>query len=339
MKLFVYEHITSGALIDEPLPPSLAREGNDMLQAIIDDFLQLHSIELIILRDARLPELNNHDKISCQRINNQGDFQQLYRNAVEAADFILPIAPETDQLLTTIQEEALTKGKILLGCQPETTRLCSDKYRCYQILRDANIETIPTLLASNWLENPFSSPAYIIKPRDGAGCIDTLFFADKKSVSDWLTEHPANLSHSLIQPYTQGKAISLSILYSETDSIILSINEQHILHDNGLIHFKGCTVNGVTEAQFSFSQAHRIADSLRQEIRGLWGFVGIDLILDDDNKGEATIVDINPRLTTSYIGLHQSLETNPAQLLLKVIDIDSSTVSSSFRRNAIKVSV
>ena len=337
MKLFVYEHITSGALINEPLPPSLAREGNDMLQAIIDDFLQLSSIELVILRDKRLEKLNNHEKFHCQTVDSEHDFQQLYRTAVETADFVLAIAPETDETLTTIQEDILNSGTVLLGCQPDSTRLCSDKYSCYQTLHDSNIKTIHTLLASDWIKNQFDSPAYIIKPRDGAGCLDTLFLADKTRLSQWLADHTDNLSQQLIQPYTIGQAISLSILYSESDSVILAINQQHINNDNGLIHFDGCTVNGVKETEFTFSQAHHIAEQLRQTIKGLWGFVGIDLILDDN--GEATIVDINPRLTTSYIGLHQSLECNPAQLLLNVVNKDYSNHSIPLHRKAIKVSV
>ena len=336
MKLFVYEHITSGALINELLPPSLAREGNDILQATINDFLQLNSIELTILRDKRLAKLNNHDKIHCHIVDNEEDFQQLYRKTIHTTDFVLPIAPETDNVLSTIQEEILSTGKGLLACQPDATRICGDKYSCYQKLHNANFRTIHTLLASDWVEKQFDASAYIVKPRDGAGCIDSLIFADKTSLSQYLSKQTGNLSQQLVQPYTTGQAISLSVLYSENDSIILAINQQHINYDNGFIQFEGCTVNGITEAQFTFSQAHQLTEQLRQIINGLWGFVGIDLILNDD---AATLVDINPRLTTSYVALHQSLEYNPAQLLLNVLNKNDSNQSILYRRKAIKISL
>ena len=46
---------------------------------------------------------------------------------------------------------------------------------------------------------------------------------------------------------------------------------------------------------------------------GLKGYVGVDLILA---KEEAWVVEVNPRLTTSYLGLRKILKANPASLIL-----------------------
>jgi predicted ATP-grasp superfamily ATP-dependent carboligase len=45
----------------------------------------------------------------------------------------------------------------------------------------------------------------------------------------------------------------------------------------------------------------------------LWGYAGIDLIL---TAGGPVILEINPRLTTSYVGLRQATGENPATLML-----------------------
>ena len=53
-------------------------------------------------------------------------------------------------------------------------------------------------------------------------------------------------------------------------------------------------------------------------ISGLWGFVGVDLILGADAEGrEDLAIEINPRLTTSYVGLRALLHGNLAGLMLR----------------------
>jgi predicted ATP-grasp superfamily ATP-dependent carboligase len=45
----------------------------------------------------------------------------------------------------------------------------------------------------------------------------------------------------------------------------------------------------------------------------LWGYVGVDLVLADAGP---IVLEINPRLTTSYCGLRDALGINPAALVL-----------------------
>jgi predicted ATP-grasp superfamily ATP-dependent carboligase len=45
---------------------------------------------------------------------------------------------------------------------------------------------------------------------------------------------------------------------------------------------------------------------------GLQGYVGVDLVLTNQ---EAWLMEINPRLTTTYIGLRQVIQLNLAQAM------------------------
>ncbi|NIV10374.1 MAG: ATP-grasp domain-containing protein, partial [Aliifodinibius sp.] len=45
-------------------------------------------------------------------------------------------------------------------------------------------------------------------------------------------------------------------------------------------------------------------------LRGLRGYVGVDMVLTND---EPVVVEVNPRLTTSYIGLRKVINFNLAQ--------------------------
>jgi predicted ATP-grasp superfamily ATP-dependent carboligase len=338
MKIFVYEHITSGALINESLPASLAHEGNEMLTAIVHDMSLLTDIELTILRDFRLePLLDIIDSVhhQCLIIDDYSTFQQHYASSVKEADAVLIIAPETDGLLQNLQQTVLNQHKQLLGCHPTATQTCTDKVISHRQLTSNNVLTPHTITATEWSLNPFNSPSgFIVKPRDGAGCIDTFFFSTQTTLTAWLISSSITLEQTIIQPYIEGNAISVSALVDDKASRVLAINQQHIKLDNGQFNFHGCCVNGITEAQFSLMQATKIVRKTHHAIPGLWGFIGIDLIITDN---EAYIVEINPRVTTPYVGLRESLNLNPAQLLMTMMKQGLSGLPINTQRNAIEI--
>jgi predicted ATP-grasp superfamily ATP-dependent carboligase len=322
MKLFIYEHITSGALINTALPASLEREGNMMLHAIVEDFLQIADIEIIILRDGRLSNMTiTSPALKCLHTDSEHTFQKAYNTARQQADFILPIAPETDGILFEIQRAILTEKGKSLGSQASAIAISSDKYQCYQVLQAHSIATPLSIIASEWPLLKFTSTSgYITKPRDGAGCVNTLFFPTQSTLSFWLKKQDDRLDKIIIQPYFVGTSISFSLLCSEQDVSVLSINRQHVNERQGTLSFSGCTVNGADISTFTIEQATLLAQKVHQAVAGLWGFIGIDVVVTDS---DVMVVDINPRLTTSYIGLHESLQTNPAQLLLTMMNTNT----------------
>jgi len=338
MKLFIYEHITSGALIDEPLPTSLAREGNDMLVAIVQDLIQLSNIELIILRDARLEplsELVNDSLHHIDTIHDAATFHKHYHDALNHADMVLAIAPETDGILNQVQQQVLDSNTRLLASKTMAIQICGDKYQCHQQLTAHDFLSPKTIKANEWASKPFNSPSgFIIKPQDGAGCIDTFLLQNRESLESWLLSHPDLIDKMIIQAYIDGEVISLSVLSDNTESRVLAINQQHIRFDNEKVSFLGSTVNGVNESEFSLAQADEISSKIHQAIPGLWGFIGIDLIIHQD---KAFVMDINPRLTTSYIGLGQSLNANPTQLLFSMMEKGLSALPKDFQRQAVEV--
>ncbi len=50
-----------------------------------------------------------------------------------------------------------------------------------------------------------------------------------------------------------------------------------------------------------------------QALPGLRGFVGVDLVL---TATDAIVIEVNPRLTTAYLGVRSALEENVADLAL-----------------------
>ena len=65
------------------------------------------------------------------------------------------------------------------------------------------------------------------------------------------------------------------------------------------------------------NRAERLAQKAIRALPGAWGFVGVDLILGNAEDGSRDVVlEVNPRLTTSYVGLRQLLDQNLAEIML-----------------------
>ena len=66
-------------------------------------------------------------------------------------------------------------------------------------------------------------------------------------------------------------------------------------------------------------RAHRLAKRAIDQVPGLLGFVGMDLVLGNDSDGgQDQVIEINPRLTTSYIGLRALAEPNLGEAMLNI---------------------
>lgn len=314
MNLVVYEHITSGALCDEQLPESLAHEGEMMLHAIVQDLLRLSHIHITILQDTRLtpPEwLKNRQRMTIRHCASRQEFEHQWHTCLREHQFFLLIAPETDNTLVSLQQQVITANKTYLGCTAEATQLCSDKLGCYHQLQAANIPTPTSYSASKaLLNNCLINQPYIVKPFDGAGCMDTFKFDSLEQTRQYLFSLSQERRDKLIvQPYIEGAILSISIYIDEENIQLLSINEQLIEQQAHQFVFHGCAINTDATKSFSQQQAMQLANQLQQTIAGLSGYVGIDFILS--NQGPV-VVDINPRLTTAYVNLSATNEHNPA---------------------------
>jgi hypothetical protein len=64
--------------------------------------------------------------------------------------------------------------------------------------------------------------------------------------------------------------------------------------------------------------AERAADVLPDPL----GYLGLDIVLGEEESGDF-IIEVNPRLTTSYVGLSQLSEDNFAGMMLRVAQGES----------------
>jgi predicted ATP-grasp superfamily ATP-dependent carboligase len=298
-----------------------------MLKAILQDLAEQPKLELIILRDSRLDEIASLAlNASCEFLWTQDieQFDRHWNTALQHSDTTLLIAPETDNQLTNIQQTVLDHAKTYLGSSQQATELCSNKLRCFQYLFKHNIPTVHTQIASQWQSGNLNySDGIVIKPIDGAGCVDTAFFNTSFEAKNYLQDmSSATQASSIVQPYVKGKPASLSLFISDNKVSVLSINHQQIQQQNSRLIFQGSTVNTIPANELSPKAAQSLADNIHRLIPELWGFVGIDLVLTPSGP---IVIEVNPRLTSSYIELKSTLNTNPTDILIKYMSEKIST--------------
>lgn len=152
----------------------------------------------------------------------------------------------------------------------------------------------------------------MIKPDDGAGCQNTRLFENRDLALRWARAHPAD--GFVMQRFIAGPVCSLSLLCGDAGTALLSCNRQRIAVRDGEFQFVEVEVNAIGDRREEFTEmANRIAAA----IPGLWGYVGVDFVLTE--RG-AVVLEINPRLTASYVGLSAALNSNVAARVLDLID-------------------
>jgi hypothetical protein len=112
----------------------------------------------------------------------------------------------------------------------------------------------------------------------------------------------------LLQTFMQGTHASVSLLVTQDRTLPLSLNKQLIeagrpfSYSGGVIPLE----HPAASCAFDLAQAAALA------VPGLRGYIGVDMILE---QNQAWLIEINPRITTSYVGLHRIIEQNLASAI------------------------
>jgi predicted ATP-grasp superfamily ATP-dependent carboligase len=312
MKLLVYEHITGGGMTTAP-SSSLVREGDAMLFALLKDLADIPGLSLLALWDSRLARSTHAaPTVDWMDVEPNNEIMSRLQCAIEQVDAVWPIAPETGGVLESICALVRDKGKALLNTQADGVRLAASKLLTATRLRDKGV---PVVATQRW-QSPSAHPPFpfpmVIKADDGVGCENTRIIANPLHWDEF-TGH----DHSggwAIQPLLDGESLSLCGLFAKGQAILLSVNRQHIQQQGNTFRLNGCSVNVIRDENGIFSGLIR---QIAAAIPELWGYNGVDLIR---NKEGIHVLEINPRLTSSYAGLRAALGVNPAQLVIDLFD-------------------
>jgi len=324
LKILVFEYITGGGLARQELPAALAAEGRLMLQALLDDLRFLPGLELILPLDRRCMDFLLPVNARVVPVGESDDIRNLLPALIEQVDGVWPIAPETGGVLANIAKQVEPSSKILLLSDADTVALCGNKLETYRHLQAHAIPAVETLPLSAWRD--LSAKVCVIKPIDGVGC-------EGSRIIDYAPSFPHKISDPsdyVLQPFVEGQPISLSCLFKRGRAWLLCCNRQDVVIQDKQFFLRACAVNVHNEhAGYLRSLAERVA----QALPGLWGYVGIDLI--DTAEAGPLVLEINPRLTTSYVGIKQATGINVAEQSLALLESEPDLTISD--RRAIEV--
>lgn len=314
LNILVFEFITGGGLVQKELPESLAREGMLMLKTLISELTSLPFVMVTVLLDWRCKKFILSSAIKVVYVAHNQSIYALLPELINLADYVWPIAPEMNNNLAKISTLVETKNKILLNSSAQAATLCGDKLLTFQKLKQEYIAVVETYQLNKFL--PVFNQAWVVKPKDGAGCFKC-FFVETEDDFKQINKQIENKFDYIIQPYIKGEVLSLSCLFKHGKAWLLCVNRQYISIQQNHFVLEACEVNcHLTESKLYLGLINKIANG----VMGLWGYVGIDIILTEPKQ--PLILEINPRLTTSYAGINQAIGVNVAKTVLEMLDSD-----------------
>ncbi|HYH17930.1 MAG TPA: ATP-grasp domain-containing protein [Azospirillum sp.] len=309
MRILVCEFVTGGGMPpDQPIPASLAREGDLMLRALLGDLAEVPGVELVVTRDARLAPLP--PGVHSITVRHPAESWALWGDLARTVDAVWPIAPETGGALERFSRLAEAAGCRALNSRADAVAVTASKAATAAALSAAGLPAVPARRVENTREPPGDGP-WIVKPDDGAGCTDTRLLRDRTEWARWRIG--ADRTGFVVQPFIPGAPASLSMLCRDGRAWLLSVNRQHVTMSGSALVYRGGVVGGLPATPELSGLAQRIAAALP----GLFGYVGVDFIAACDGPA---ILEVNPRLTTSYAGLRRATGLNVAAAVLGLAD-------------------
>ena len=111
----------------------------------------------------------------------------------------------------------------------------------------------------------------------------------------------SNNNQFIAQKFIEGQPASVSVISTGTKAVSVSLNKQfvNLTDPYNEPKYSGGVVPLDNELK---KNSLRDAKHLVEAFNGLKGYIGVDIILTNE---EVVIMEVNPRLTTSYIGLRK----------------------------------
>ncbi len=311
MRIVLYEFVIGGGWYCDASgspPASLVAEGSAMLRSLAADFHAMGGVAIDVLRDARyrevaLPQCTIHE------VHGAEEERQTLRRLAAAADWTVVIAPEFCGYLSARCRTVEAAGGRLLGPDSQLVALTSDKHATAEHLARHGVRTPNgvALAAGAPLPAEFAYPA-VLKPRDGAG----------SQGLDWIAgpaDRANGASPARLETYCPGTAASVAFLCGPRQRVPLVPCLQRLSADRQFTYLGGSLPIERHLARRATRLASRAVGSLPKPL----GYLGVDLVLGDDPTGDAdVVVEVNPRQTTSYVGLRALTQGNLAGSMLAV---------------------
>ena len=325
--ILVFEYFTASGEKDK----CIISEAEELIFALIDD-LKDYNVDLVINKSYEnvVKEYDNVNPI----LIDENIIDWLENNASDF-DNVIFIAAENNNNLFNITKILEENNVNIYTSNSEACFIASDKYETYEALpitvpqpKSFRMKIDPkgywkravVNLHERWqAEDPLTPLKLIIKPLTGVDCEDIVIIEDIDELTYDLEKIFKPGSRILVQEYIEGTDISVSLISDGKKAIPISLNEQYVERKNDKSTYLGGKIP--FESKYK-DEAFEIAVNAVEAIDGLKGFVGVDLLINNDEKDiySVYLLEINSRFTTPYVGLKQISNVNIGDSIIKLID-------------------
>jgi predicted ATP-grasp superfamily ATP-dependent carboligase len=337
LRIAVFEYLcSSGAYSDDgpsgPYGP-LLDEGSAMLLSLASDLASCNHRVSIALEPSIQKAWNHHlakasalANLDVHRIASSNDLHieriaNRWASVAQSCDCSIVIAPELDGLLVGIIQAMRKQGCLVIAPDDLFLQTASDKWATYQSWIEHEQPAIPTLLASEspcdlrrLINHAYKSDGWVLKRRRTAGGTDMQRFESFDALADHLAclQQPQDW---IVQPWVCGTPVSLAVAGSASaaDPPICLLGPTEQLFDPS----SGCYVGGQGPLEVDAERLGWFARGLLEALGGRYaGWVGIDFLILPE--GAWVPLEINARLTSSYLGYRQIMGPQLANRILGI---------------------
>ena len=290
-----------------------------MLQAVVGDILRTNRFLVYSLVDQRR---HNAFPESVRFIDPSNDIFQSIFQAAKIADWTLLIAPESESILENCLTRLDSFSQRVLSPDLPFVQLTSDKHRTSEFLAAKGIPSINGCCLSEMDNGKTPTFPVVVKPNDGAGCENSFLL---KSRSEWEQIVPGlDQEKFLAQPFHSGIPVSVNILAGRTTTFLPATRQIFDPIGNSGRMGGYQRAEKITNAHL-LARANGLARRTVDALPNTQGYFGIDMILGESEAAEPTdvVVEINPRLTSSYVFQRKWLSKNIAEVMLDNILVET----------------
>ncbi|VAX20561.1 hypothetical protein MNBD_NITROSPINAE02-1098 [hydrothermal vent metagenome] len=276
MNIFIFEYFCGGGDIGGIANEAMMAEGRAMLNSALADFSMIDGAEAYFNND--------------------------FEAGLKSCQSALVIAPETGGILQRLTGIVCDSGKENMGAAPSAIEITGDKLLFAKLMEKEGIAHPRTCFIDGQFEQSKEfGGKWISKPQRGAGAVGIVLW-NERSVFDCKSANGKNIA----QEFIEGDPMSLSIVSSGSESLILSVNKQYFTP--GLKYIGG----EITDNKPS-DDMQTLVNQIKGAIPGLNGYWGIDYV---ESRSGPVVIEVNPRFTSSYWALSKALDSNPAEMIV-----------------------
>lgn len=298
---------------------ALRDEGRRLLAALLADLAELPGVEPVAVADRSAADLDLGPAAAVESVPAGADPATAAARGAQRRPgaSLWVVAPETRGRLEEACRAAEEAGVRLVGPASRGVRRAARRRALLRRLDRAGLPTPPTAEAASRdaarRHARRAGGAAVVKPGRGAGGAGTTRVEDGDAARAAWSRAAAVEPElpPLVQPFVEGVAASALLLVDGDGAVRpLAFSRQRVRFDPAARYEGGRTPYRHPDARRALDVA---ADAARAA-GGLRGLVGVDLVLAPEGP---VVMEINPRLTTSYLGLRRHAGARAAAAALR----------------------